>query len=199
MTEKQVYDYISIPKEYEQQWRDKETGRIVKKIVDYPGFSEEYHYDEDGHKHSFNDKPAIITTYKHGEKEYSWMDHGCMHRGDDKPAEIDSHGTRTWYLHGRVYRPGDKPTVVMANGLEMWYNDARRLYRAKKGPVMARNGVPGYLESDEAGVRVKFTDGSVVYLDAKHKLHTDSGPTMVWADGTPEKIEYAHGVPYYVD
>lgn len=57
--------------------------------------------DSNGEHHSFNDKPAIITS--NGVKK--WYNHGVKHRSGDKPAQV-SKSINCWYKDGKMHRLG---------------------------------------------------------------------------------------------
>jgi hypothetical protein len=52
-----------------------------------------------GHLHSFNDLPAVISTYA-----TKWYKYGELHRDNDQPAIIFPSGPRYWYQNGICQR-----------------------------------------------------------------------------------------------
>jgi hypothetical protein len=189
----------SRPSENVEEWTDMTTGRVVKKREEFPeteeetvtsfGYSTESIFDNEGLIHSFNDAPAVIRTCtKTGEKTYQWRLHGLLHRenGPAYSGPICDH----WLLNGKHSRPNNLPTVVYSSGLELWRGRTFRL--SISGPsrlyVARKNGVLGYLKKTTKGTNIiKFTDGSVIFLNEEHQIHADGfKPAIVWADGTKE-------------
>jgi hypothetical protein len=182
--------------EFEERWTDPKTKRLVKKKVEYPGFTEEYFYDDLGWQHSHNDAPAVICTYdKTGDRTYTWKFHGCLHR-ENGPAVIDPFNGEEWRQKGKLYRPDDLPTIVHYGNLEIWRDGNDRLFTTPNRLYVARkNGVNGYLEEG----RIAFTDGSVIRLDEKERFHANASgnePAIVWADGTKEWYEHGYMMYY---
>jgi hypothetical protein len=167
-------------------WTDTKTGRVVKRKVEYPGFTANQYYNTEGMPHSFNDEPATTVTYHDGSKAYDWRFHGFLHR-DGGPAHINHHGEQFWHLGGNPGRENDLPTAVYPSGLEVWRNKYYKLFTTPTRPHVAmRNGVPGFLNN----LQIEFTDGSVIHLNRAQEFHAESGePAIVWADGTKEWYE----------
>jgi len=59
-------------------------------------FGDKCTYDENGRQHSYNDLPAIITTY--GSKY--WYKHGLPHRDNGLPAVIIFDGRKQYWVNG---------------------------------------------------------------------------------------------------
>jgi hypothetical protein len=69
-------------------------------------------YDDEGHLHRADDKPALIKA--NGERIY--FKHGVVHRDNNKPARIGANGAKWWYINGGLGRTDAGPVRISADG-----------------------------------------------------------------------------------
>jgi len=80
--------------------------------------------NDEGERHSFNDKPAV--EWDDGDKE--WYKEGELHRLDG-PAMDCSNGDEAWYKEG-LYHRLDGPAVTWCDGAKEW--DTKEWYKEDK-------------------------------------------------------------------
>jgi hypothetical protein len=87
--------------------------------------------NDDGHFHSFDDKPSIVED----SGQCEWHQNGDLHRDGDKPALIN-HNTKKWYCNGLLHRENNLPASVSIYG-EEWFKMGVR-HRDDDGPAIIR-------------------------------------------------------------
>ena len=102
-------------------------GDKNKKIIDGIEYQLNQHnewcsYNKRKQLHSYNDKPAIISSYS---SKY-WYKNENLHRDNDKPAVIRADGSKEWCKNGFRHRDNDKPAVIYSDGTKEWWVNGRR-------------------------------------------------------------------------
>lgn len=116
-----VKEGVKTPQEGAVRFRVVATSHLKHKD---PVTGELYNKDENGKRHSFNDKPAVV----HPNGAQLWMKHGTFHRDGDLPSKIHPNGQLEYKVNGVPHRDNeDHPAYVDSHGTFHFYKDGERV------------------------------------------------------------------------